>query len=61
MIKIRNECCDCGLPCLGNTCPNLHVKHYICDICGNEPDHLYRYEGQELCIDCIKEQLEEVE
>lgn len=59
MREITNECCDCGLPCLGSACPNSHVEHFICDGCGEE-EQLYYFEGEELCIECIKERLEKV-
>lgn len=63
MKKIENECVDCkgsGLPCMGSGCPNRNVTRFYCDKCGNE-ETLYYFEGEELCIDCIIEQLEEVE
>lgn len=65
MVVTENECCDCavpGYPCLGSECPNRHVKHYCCDKCGEEVEQgeLYSYCGEELCIDCIKEDLEVV-
>lgn len=59
MKKIQNDCVDCGLPCLGNSCPYRSVTHYYCDKCGSETD-LYYFGNQELCIDCIIESLERV-
>lgn len=59
MIQKENDCVDCGLPCLGNACSYINVKHYYCDECGNE-DTLYHFDGYELCIDCIKDRLEVV-
>lgn len=56
MKRIENDCVDCGLPCLGNGCPYRNVPHYYCDECGNE-ETLYYYDGQELCVECIKERL----
>lgn len=64
MIIIEDECCGCavpGYPCMGSACPNINVKHYICDKCGDEFEKLYYYEGRELCIGCIEESLEVVE
>lgn len=61
MIKYENECVDCGLPCLGSSCPNRNVKRIYCDKCGDEAEHIYYFDDQELCIDCIEEMLEEVE
>ena len=36
MIKTENECVDCGLPCLGKSCPYTHVTRIYCDRCGKE-------------------------
>lgn len=60
MHKTENECVSCGLPCLGNSCPYRNVTRYYCDKCGEETT-LYHFDGEELCIDCIKNSLEEVE
>lgn len=59
MKKIENDCVDCGLPCLGNSCPYRNVPHYYCDRCGNEVD-LYHFNDEELCLDCIEKSLEKV-
>ena len=65
MISYINECVSCGLPCLGNLCPNKNVKHYICDCCGEEMDdgELFEYEfgSEQLCIECIRGRLKVVE
>ena len=60
MIKVENECVDCGLPCLGSSCPNRNVVRIYCDKCGDE-GKIYHYDGEHLCISCIEETLEEVE
>lgn len=63
MIRYENECRDCAVdnyPCLGNTCPNRNVAIYECDECGDEAD-LYEYDGQQLCIGCIRARLPKVE
>ena len=59
MKRIENECADCGLPCLGNSCPNRNVVRLYCDEC-NEEKVLYHYDSEELCGDCILERLDEV-
>ena len=59
MIKKENECVDCGLPCLGSSCPNRNVIRIYCDKCGDE-GKIYHYDGEHLCIGCIKETLKEV-
>lgn len=60
MIKRENECVDCGLPCLGSSCPNRNVIRIYCDKCGEE-GKVYHYDGEHLCITCIEDTLEEVE
>lgn len=59
MVRYENDCVDCGLPCLGESCPNRNVPHYYCDVCGDETQ-LYEYEGQQLCIVCIERMLPKV-
>lgn len=60
MIKRENECVDCGLPCLGSSCPNRNVIRIYCDKCGEE-GKVYHYDGEHLCITCVEDTLEEVE
>lgn len=65
MIERTNECCGCavpGYPCIGSACELRNYPHYYCDRCDEEVDQgeLYRYDGEELCIDCIKASLEVV-
>jgi methionyl-tRNA formyltransferase len=66
MIRYENQCLACAAPlypCMGSSCPNRHVKIYECDCCGEElePGELFEFDGEELCIDCIKERLDIVE
>lgn len=65
MIRVENDCCDCAVPaypCLGDSCPLRHQKHYYCDSCGDEVDKLYYgISGKELCTDCALGELEVVE
>lgn len=60
MHKTENECVSCGLPCMGDCCPYRNVTRYYCDKCGEETT-LYHFDGEELCLDCIKDRLERVE
>lgn len=62
MCRTENECVGCPpeMGCLGDSCPYRNVTRYYCDHCDNEAT-LYRYDGEELCIDCLKEMLEVVE
>ena len=61
MIKVENECVDCGLPCMHESCPNYAVTRLYCDECGDEADILYWFEDEQLCLDCIEGRLEVVE
>lgn len=59
----KDECCSCAVPaypCMGDSCPNRHVARFYCDACGEE-SKLYKFDGEELCEDCILERLEVVE
>ena len=60
MKKIENECVDCGLPCLGNSCKYRNVVRFYCDRCGEE-ETLYRYGDEELCQYCLLKEFEIVE
>lgn len=63
MVRILNECCDCatdGYRCQGEYCSRRRVEHFYCDACGDETK-LYYYDGKQLCIDCVENELEYVE
>lgn len=63
MKTFENQCCDCATPsypCRGSGCPNRNVPVYLCDLC-REQATLYHFDGQELCIACVEDQLELVE
>lgn len=65
MIRVTDDCVNCNAslyPCLGGYCSLKDVPHYYCDKCGNEVDEgeLYYYDNEEVCIDCIIEDLEVV-
>lgn len=62
MINYENECICCGIvPCLGNACPNRHIKKLYCDECGDEVKKLYIVDGAELCADCALTNLDWIE
>lgn len=63
MYKITNECCDCGMPCLGSACPMRNVRRYYCDSCGEEcaEGECYDIGGYELCETCAVTELTEGE
>lgn len=55
MIRYEDRCVDCGLPCLGSSCPNRNVPVYVCDDCGDEfdPEDLHDVDGEMVCVDCL--------
>lgn len=57
--RIENHCVDCGLPCLGSSCPYRKVPVDYCDQCDGEGAE-YRIDGEDYCEDCVKEYLQEV-
>lgn len=58
MKKTLNECCDCGLYCLGDYCPNRHVTRWYCDECGEDiTEERYEFGGEDLCAGCLIEKL----
>ena len=62
MVRFENDCCDCATPaypCRGERCSLRHVPHFYCDKCKSEVDEgeLYEYAGEEMCLDCIKDEL----
>lgn len=62
MTVYQNECVDCGLPCLGASCPNRNVERYYCDECGESiPLDLCNFGGQDLCLDCYQKKFDDFE
>lgn len=57
MIKITDGCVDCGLPCLGNSCPHHKEVHLFCDFCKTETNHLFKYFDDHYCADCLTEEV----
>ena len=59
MKRIVDECCDCAVPSYpcNDSCPLRAVERYFCDECDEEVDldELYEVDGEDLCIDCLKE------
>ncbi len=55
MVKTEKACFDCGYDnCTG--CPNYGASYsyYICDECKDEQQEVhYRYNGRDLCRDCM--------
>lgn len=63
MKQYENNCVGCPPEkgCLGDSCPYRHELHLICDKCEGDVDELYRYDGQELCQDCLLDLIPTVE
>lgn len=58
MREVENNCVDCGLPCLGSSCPHRNAVFYYCDICGEYAE--YKIDGKDLCDKCAEEYLNEI-
>lgn len=55
MRKEVSACVGCGiLPCYH--CTEIA---YICDWCNEESAELYEFEGDEVCYDCLKKEVNE--
>lgn len=66
MREVISECVGCasiGLPCMGDSCPFKHVTRFYCDRCKEEfeAEELYKYEGEEVCAECILKDFEKIE
>lgn len=61
MIYYQNECVDCGLPCIRESCPYYRVKHSKCEFCNEEDIRLYHYNGYEICESCLLKEFDVVE
>ena len=62
MKRTENECCDCGRPCMGESCPYWKVTRYYCDRCGEELDEVFvDDDGRELCDCCADELYDDTE
>lgn len=60
MKRFVNECVDCGLPCMGKSCPNRNVARLYCDHCHKDVPELFRLDDEEVCEDCLLENAEAV-
>lgn len=63
MIKYENHCCGCAVPaypCIGNSCPNINVPAYYCDICNNDTYAEYDIGSEHYCEEHAEEYLKEI-
>lgn len=56
MVKTESGCVDCGLHCLGTSCPHHRVTVLECDRCHDEVEELYEVDGEDLCLYCLKKE-----
>ena len=63
MITYEDECVGCPteMGCMGSDCPNRNVKHLYCDKCKDDVEKLYKYDGQEICEECLLKEFEVIE
>jgi len=63
MLKYEDECVGCppNMGCLGGACPYRNVPVWVCDKCGEEAEELWKYEGEELCQDCLLQTIPKAE
>ena len=63
MITYEDECVGCPteLGCIGSACPYRNVPHLYCDKCKYDVEKLYKYDGQELCEECLLKEFEVIE
>ena len=63
MITYEDECVGCPteIGCLGSACTNRNVKHLYCDKCKYDVEKLYKYDGQEICEECLLKEFEVIE
>ena len=57
MTGRRDECVDCGLPCMGSGCPYRNMLVLTCDKCGHEVNELFDLDGEQLCDECLFDEL----
>ena len=63
MITYEDECVGCPteIGCMGSACPYKNVPHLCCDKCEEEVEKLYKYDGQEICEECLLKEFEVIE
>lgn len=58
MIKTIHDCNGCEI-C--RRCSNFSRRIVICDKCGYPKDAIYHFDDKHLCIECIADELDEVD
>ena len=63
MITYEDECVGCPteMGCMGSACPYRNVPHLYCDKCKDDVEKLYKYDGQEICEECLLKEFEVIE
>ena len=62
MLIFENNCSGCHDDgyCISN-CPHKKVPHLYCDKCKEDVEKLYKYDGQEICEECLLKEFEVIE
>lgn len=60
-FRYENQCCNCAVPDYPCNGMHKHVAVPFCDECVTNDETIYRFDGEELCLSCIKSRLEVVE
>lgn len=56
MIEARNDCVGCDGPCLPG-CSKGKYTALVCDRCGDEVETLFEWEGEQICEDCLLDEI----
>lgn len=60
MTKMESDCVECGLPCLGRTCPHYKVQNHYCDKCKADEYAYYEIDGDEYCESHARDYVQEI-
>lgn len=58
MLKLENNCVNCGLHCLGKDCKNVDVPTHYCDYCNKQVLAEYKIEEDDFCKKCANDYLQ---
>lgn len=61
MIYQTTDCVGCELYCIREACRYYSVYRFKCDYCGEEDVKLYKYDGCQICEECLLKEFEVVE
>lgn len=58
MAWAKESCCSGCAECIHCGRKFQYEIFFACDKCGDETSVTYRYDGEDLCLDCIRKELE---